>query len=216
MALARALSMACPAGWRAWLLLHLCVGVWKNDGVEIIANDQGNRTTPSYVAFTDTERFIGETAKNQVARNPDNTSLDAKRLIGRKLADPIVQADIKLWPFKAIAGPGDKPMIVVNSGGEEKKFHPGEASSMILLKMKATAEAYLSCKINVAGVAVPAFFNDSQRQATNVAGPTSCIDVLHLTTAPTAAAITYGFDKEGCGAQATSSSRMSTSARSMA
>ncbi len=131
------------------------------------------------------------------------------------MADPIVQADIKLWPFKAIAGPGDEPMIVVNSGGEEKKFHPGEASSMILLKMKATAEAYLSCKINVAGVAVPAFFNDSQRQATNDAGPISGMNVMRTTKAPTAAAITYGFDKEGCGAQATSSSRMSTAARSM-
>ena len=131
------------------------------------------------------------------------------------MADPIVQADIKLWPFKAIAGPGDKPMIVVNSGGEEKKFHPEEVSSMSLLKMKATAEAYLSCKINVAGVTVPAFFNDSQRQATKDAGPISGMDVLRITNAPTAAAITYGFDKEGCCAQATASSRMSTSARAI-
>merc|ERR1711972_982632 len=115
----------------------------KNDGVEIIANDQGNRTTPSYVAFTDTERLIGDAAKNQVARNPENTVFDAKRLIGRKFADPIVQADIKLWPFKVISGQGDKPMIVVNSQGEEKKFHPEEVSSMVLLKMKETAEAYL-------------------------------------------------------------------------
>ena len=105
---------------------YSCVGVWKNDGVEIIANDQGNRTTPSYVAFTDTERLIGDAAKNQVARNPENTVFDAKRLIGRKFADPITQADMKLWPFKCIAGAGDKPMIVVNAQGEEKKFHPEE------------------------------------------------------------------------------------------
>jgi len=103
---------------------YSCVGVWKNDGVEIIANDQGNRTTPSYVAFTDTERLIGDAAKNQVARNPENTVFDAKRLIGRKFADPIVQADIKLWPFKVISGAGDKPMLVVNSQGEEKKIPP--------------------------------------------------------------------------------------------
>ena len=101
---------------------YSCVGVWKNDGVEIIANDQGNRTTPSYVAFTDTERLIGDAAKNQVARNPENTVFDAKRLIGRKFADPIVQADIKLWPFKCVAGQGDKPIIVVKVEGEEKKL----------------------------------------------------------------------------------------------
>jgi L1 cell adhesion molecule like protein len=103
---------------------YSCVGVWKNDGVEIIANDQGNRTTPSYVAFTDSERLIGDAAKNQVARNPENTVFDAKRLIGRKFADSIVQSDIKLWPFKVIAGPGDKPMIQVHSQGEDKKIPP--------------------------------------------------------------------------------------------
>eukprot|EP00419_Tripos_fusus_P035802 CAMPEP_0172777220 /NCGR_PEP_ID=MMETSP1074-20121228/201282_1 /TAXON_ID=2916 /ORGANISM="Ceratium fusus, Strain PA161109" /LENGTH=732 /DNA_ID=CAMNT_0013614133 /DNA_START=63 /DNA_END=2263 /DNA_ORIENTATION=+ len=134
---------------------YSCVGVWKNDGVEIIANDQGNRTTPSYVAFTDTERLIGDAAKNQVARNPENTVFDAKRLIGRKFADPIVQSDIKLWPFKVISGPGDKPMIQVTASGEDKKFHPEEVSSMILLKMKETAEAYLGGKINDAVVTVP-------------------------------------------------------------
>lgn len=128
---------------------YSCVGVWKNDGVEIIANDQGNRTTPSYVAFTDTERLIGDAAKNQVARNPENTVFDAKRLIGRKFADPIVQADAKLWPFKLIAGAGDKPMIQVNYMAEEKKFHPEEISSMVLNKMKEVAEAFLGGKVYI-------------------------------------------------------------------
>ena len=112
---------------------YSCVGVWKNDGVEIIANDQGNRTTPSYVAFTDTERLIGDAAKNQVARNPENTVFDAKRLIGRKFADPIVQADIKLWPFKVIAGQGDKPIIVVKVEGEEKKFPDMSKNSFVVV-----------------------------------------------------------------------------------
>jgi len=178
---------------------YSCVGVWKNDGVEIIANDQGNRTTPSYVAFTDTERLIGDAAKNQTARNPENTVFDAKRLIGRKFADPIVQADIKLWPFKVVSGPGDKPMIEVNSQGEDKKFHPEEISSMILLKMKETAEAYLGTKLNDAVVTVPAYFNDSQRQATKDAGTISGMNVLRIINEPTAAAIAYGLDKKGSG-----------------
>merc|ERR1719401_2410141 len=178
---------------------YSCVGVWKNDGVEIIANDQGNRTTPSYVAFTDTERLIGDAAKNQVARNPENTVFDAKRLIGRKFADPIVQADIKLWPFKVAAGAGDKPMIEVTASGENKKFHPEEISSMILLKMKETAEAYLGSKINDAVVTVPAYFNDSQRQATKDAGQICGLNVLRIINEPTAAAIAYGLDKKGSG-----------------
>jgi len=178
---------------------YSCVGVWKNDGVEIIANDQGNRTTPSYVAFTDTERLIGDAAKNQVARNPENTVFDAKRLIGRKFADPIVQADIKLWPFKVEPGQGDKPMIVVTVNGENKKYHPEEISSMILLKMKETAEAYLGQKINDAVVTVPAYFNDSQRQATKDAGTISGLNVLRIINEPTAAAIAYGLDKKGSG-----------------
>jgi len=157
---------------------YSCVGVWKNDGVEIIANDQGNRTTPSYVAFTDSERLIGDAAKNQVARNPENTVFDAKRLIGRKFKDSIVQADIKLWPFKVIAGQGDKPMIVANAAGEEKKYHPEEISSMILTYMKDTAEAYLGSKVNDAVVTVPAYFNDSQRQATKDAGQICGLNVL--------------------------------------
>jgi heat shock protein 1/8 len=178
---------------------YSCVGVWKNDGVEIIANDQGNRTTPSYVAFTDSERLIGDAAKNQVARNPENTVFDAKRLIGRKFSDAVVQADIKLWPFKVIAGAGEKPMIVVQANGEEKKFHPEEISSMILIKMKETAEAYLGTKVNDAVVTVPAYFNDSQRQATKDAGQICGLNVLRIINEPTAAAIAYGLDKKGSG-----------------
>merc|ERR1712056_168746 len=168
-------------------------------GVEIIANDQGNRTTPSYVAFTDTERLIGDAAKNQVARNPENTVFDAKRLIGRKFADPITQADMKLWPFKCIAGSGDKPMIVVQYQGEEKKFHPEEVSSIVLIKMKETAEAYLGTKVADAVVTVPAYFNDSQRQATKDAGQICGLNVLRIINETTAAAIAYGLDKKGSG-----------------
>jgi len=178
---------------------YSCVGVWKNDGVEIIANDQGNRTTPSYVAFTDTERLIGDAAKNQVARNPENTVFDAKRLIGRKFNDPIVQADIKLWPFKVVCGPGEKPLIEVTLEGESKKFHPEEISSMILIKMRETAEAYLGQSVTDAVVTVPAYFNDSQRQATKDAGTISGLNVLRIINEPTAAAIAYGMDKKGSG-----------------
>jgi len=178
---------------------YSCVGVWKNDGVEIIANDQGNRTTPSYVAFTDTERLIGDAAKNQTARNPENTVFDAKRLIGRKFNDPTVQADMKLWPFKLVAGTGDKPMIQVSYQAETKKFHPEEISSMILTKMKETAEAYLGVAVNDAVVTVPAYFNDSQRQATKDAGAICGLNVLRIINEPTAAAIAYGLDKKGTG-----------------
>ena len=115
---------------------YSCVGIWQNERVQIIANDQGNRTTPSYVAFTDTERLIGDAAKNQTAKNPINTIFDAKRLIGRKFSDPIVQKDCKLWPFKVEAGADDKPCIVVKYKGETKKFHAEEISSMILTKMR--------------------------------------------------------------------------------
>jgi len=180
---------------------YSCVGVMKNDTVEIIANDQGNRTTPSYVAFTDTERLIGDAAKNQAARNPENTVFDAKRLIGRKFADPIVQSDIKLWPFKVIAGSGDKPMIQVTHNGEDKKFNPEEVSSMILNKMKETAESYLGGKVTDAVVTVPAYFNDSQRQATKDAGSICGLNVLRIINEPTAAAISYGLDKKGMGEQ---------------
>jgi len=180
---------------------YSCVGVMKNDTVEIIANDQGNRTTPSYVAFTDTERLIGDAAKNQAARNPENTVFDAKRLIGRKFNDPIVQSDVKLWPFKVIPGANDKPVIQVTYQAEEKKFHPEEVSSMILTKMKETAEAYLGATVSDAVVTVPAYFNDSQRQATKDAGSICGLNVLRIINEPTAAAIAYGLDKKGGGEQ---------------
>lgn len=176
---------------------YSCVGVWQNDRVEIIPNDQGNRTTPSYVAFTDTERLIGDAAKNQVAMNPQNTVFDAKRLIGRRYSDPSVQADMRHWPFKVVAGPGDKPMIVVQYKGEEKHFAPEEISSMVLTKMKEVAEAFLGHTVKNAVVTVPAYFNDSQRQATKDAGAISGLNVMRIINEPTAAAIAYGLDKKG-------------------
>ena len=180
---------------------YSCVGVWQNDKVEIIANDQGNRTTPSYVAFTDTERLIGDAAKNQVARNPENTVFDAKRLIGRKFDDPIVQGDMKLWPFTVVRGTDQRPQIVVQFKGEQKKFFAEEISAMVLLKMKETAEAFLGRTIKHAVVTVPAYFNDSQRQATKDAGVISGLDVKRIINEPTAAAIAYGLDKKSQGEQ---------------
>lgn len=178
---------------------YSCVGVWQNDKVEIIANDQGLNTTPSYVAFTEEERLIGDAAKNQTARNPTNTVFDAKRLIGRKFSDKTVQADVKLWPFKVESGPNEKPMIVVNFKGEQKKFQAEEISSMVLLKMKEIAEAYLGKTVKNAVVTVPAYFNDSQRQATKDAGTISGLNVQRIINEPTAAAIAYGLDKKGEG-----------------
>eukprot|EP00253_Pinus_taeda_P018046 PITA_18046 len=175
---------------------YSCVGVWQHDRVEIIANDQGNRTTPSYVAFTDTERLIGDAAKNQVAMNPINTVFDAKRLIGRRFSDPSVVSDAKLWPFKVISGVGDKPSIVVTYKGEEKHFAAEEISSMVLTKMKEIAEAYLGTTVKNAVVTVPAYFNDSQRQATKDAGAISGLNVVRIINEPTAAAIAYGLDKK--------------------
>ncbi|CEJ03693.1 Putative KLLA0E20527p [Rhizopus microsporus] len=144
---------------------YSCVGVWQNDRVEIIANDQGNRTTPSYVAFTDTERLIGDAAKNQVAMNPHNTVFDAKRMIGRRFNDPEIQADMKHWPFKVVDKDG-KPNIQVEHKGETKTFTPEEISSMVLTKMRETSESYLGTTVSSAVITVPAYFNDSQRQAT--------------------------------------------------
>jgi len=140
---------------------YSCVGVWQNDKVEIVANDQGLNTTPSYVAFTNQERLIGDSAKAQTARNPKNTVFDAKRLIGRKFADANVQKDMKLWPFKVVSGPQDKPLISVNYMGEEKKFQAEEISSMVLVKMKEIAETYLGKDVKKAVVTVPAYFNDA-------------------------------------------------------
>jgi len=174
---------------------YSCVGVFQHGKVEIIANDQGNRTTPSYVGFTDTERLIGGSAKNQVAMNPVNTVFDAKRLIGREFNDPDVQKDMKLWPFKVVDC-NTKPKIEVEYLGETKQFFPEEVSSMVLLKMKATAEAYLGKEVTDAVVTVPAYFNDSQRKATKDAGTISGLNVLRIINEPTAAAIAYGLDKK--------------------
>merc|ERR1712188_130105 len=178
---------------------YSCVGIWQNDRVEIIANDQGNRTTPSYVAFTDTERLIGDAAKNQVAMNPTNSVFDAKRLIGRKFNDPVVQSDMKHWPFKVVAKDGDKPHITVNFKGEEKTFSPEEISSMVLNKMKETGEAFTGKTVKDVVVTVPAYFNDSQRQATKDAGTIAGLNVMRIINEPTAAAIAYGLDKKTAG-----------------
>jgi len=174
---------------------YSCVGVFQHGKVEIIANDQGNRTTPSYVAFTDTERLIGDPAKNQVAINPTNTIFDAKRLIGRKFEDSTVQSDMKHWPFEVVDAAG-RPKLQVEYKNETKTFTPEEVSSMVLTKMKETAEAYLGHAVNDAVVTVPAYFNDSQRQATKDAGVISGLNVLRIINEPTAAAIAYGLDKK--------------------
>jgi len=175
---------------------YSCVGVWQNDRVEIIANDQGNRTTPSYVAFTENnERLIGDAAKNQTAMNPKNTVFDAKRLIGRKFSDQQVQDDMKDWSYKVIPGPADKPMIEVEFNGETKQFAAEEISSMVLTKMKDIAESYLGKKVTDAVVTVPAYFNDSQRQATKDAATIAGLNCLRIINEPTAAAIAYGLDK---------------------
>ena len=178
---------------------YSCVGVWQNDKVEIVANDQGINTTPSYVAFTEEERLIGDAAKNQVARNPTNTVFDAKRLIGRKFNDESVQADIKLWPFKVVSGPAEKPLIQVEYQGEQKKFQAEEISSMVLIKMKEIAETYLGKPVKNAVITVPAYFNDSQRQSTKDAGVISGLNVQRIINEPTAAAIAYGLDKSDQG-----------------
>ncbi|KAH8340842.1 hypothetical protein KR059_007938 [Drosophila kikkawai] len=174
---------------------YSCVGVWQNNKVEIIANDQGNRTTPSYVAFNDTERLIGDAAKNQVAMNAKNTVFDAKRLIGRKFDDPKIQEDLKHWPFKVINDKG-KPKIEVEFKGERKRFAPEEISSMVLTKMREIAELYLGGKVKDAVITVPAYFNDSQRQATKDAGSIAGLNVLRIINEPTAAALAYGLDKD--------------------
>ena len=174
---------------------YSCVGVFQHGKVEIIANDQGNRTTPSYVAFTDTERLIGDAAKNQVAMNPTNTVFDAKRLIGRKFNDDTVQKDMKHWSFKVV-NDNSKPKIGVEHKYEQKTFTPEEISSMVLTKMKETAESYLGSQVKDAVITVPAYFNDSQRQATKDAGVIAGLNVLRIINEPTAAAIAYGLDKK--------------------
>merc|ERR1711976_832429 len=177
---------------------YSCVGVFQHGKVEIIANDQGNRTTPSYVAFNDIERLIGDAAKNQVAMNPTNTIFDAKRLIGRKFTDSAVQSDMKHWPFKVINVSG-KPKLQVEYKSETKNFTPEEISAMVLTKMKETAEAYLGKEVKDAVVTVPAYFNDSQRQATKDAGIIAGLNIMRIINEPTAAAIAYGLDKKKTG-----------------
>jgi L1 cell adhesion molecule like protein len=175
---------------------YSCVGVWQNDRVEIIANDQGQRTTPSYVSFSDSERLIGDAAKNQSSMNPENTVFDAKRLIGRKFNDASVQSDLKHFPFKVVSGKDDKPLVEVNYKGEKKQFSPEEISSMVLVKMKDIAEKYLGEEISDVVITCPAYFNDSQRQATKDAGAITGLNVLRIINEPTAAAIAYGLDKQ--------------------
>jgi len=174
---------------------YSCVGWWKDNRCEIIANDQGNRTTPSYVGFTEKERLIGDGAKNQSSINPENTIFDAKRLIGRKYDDKILQSDIKQFPFKVISK-DNKPMIQVKYRNELKDFSPEEISSMILVKMKETAEAFIGQEVKDAVVTVPAYFNDAQRQATKDAGVIAGLNVLRIINEPTAAAIAYGLDNK--------------------
>ena len=175
---------------------YSAVGVWKDGRVEIIANDQGNRTTPSYVAFNSTERLIGDAAKNQAAMNPYNTIYDAKRLIGRKFKETVVQDDMKLWPFKVVADESDRPQIQVDYKDEPKKFYPEEISSMVITKMKEIAEDYLGTKVTDIVITVPAYFNDQQRQATKDAGAIAGLNVLRIINEPTAAAIAYGLDNK--------------------
>ncbi|KAJ6881400.1 luminal-binding protein 5-like [Populus alba x Populus x berolinensis] len=176
---------------------YSCVGVYKNGHVEIIANDQGNRITPSWVAFTDSERLIGEAAKNQAAANPERTIFDVKRLIGRVYGDKEVQKDMKLFPYKIVNKDG-KPYIEVKiKDGETKVFSPEEISAMVITKMKETAEAFLGKKIKDAVITVPAYFNDAQRQATKDAGVIAGVRVARIINEPTAAAIAYGLDKKG-------------------
>jgi heat shock protein 5 len=177
---------------------YSCVGVYKNGKVDILANDQGNRITPSYVAWEAErgERLIGDAAKNQATINPENTVFDAKRLIGRAFKDKTVQKDMKMWPFGVI-NKNSRPYIVVDVNGEKKEFAPEEISAMVLKKMKATAEAVLDEEVKNAVVTVPAYFNDAQRQATKDAGAISGMRVMRIINEPTAAAIAYGLDKKG-------------------
>jgi heat shock 70kDa protein 1/2/6/8 len=180
---------------------YSCVGLWREalDGVEILANEGGSKTTPSYVAFTNEgERLIGEAAKNQVALNPRNTVFDAKRLLGRKFSDPIVQRDIQHWSFSVVRDDekSDNPLIEVEVGGKKRTFQPQEISSMVLSKMRSIVERVVQCEVKEAVITVPAYFSDSQRNATKDAGTIAGLNVLRIINEPTAAAIAYGLDKQ--------------------
>ncbi|CAN6284734.1 unnamed protein product [Urochloa humidicola] len=174
---------------------YSCVAVWRHDRAEIIANDQGNRLTPSCVAFRGAEMHVGDAAVNQAALNPTNTIVEVKRLIGRRFGEKTVQEDAKLWPFKVIAGREDKPMVVVQYQGKERQFTPEEISAMVLAKMRETAEVYLDKPIKNAIITVPVYFNDAQRQATIDAGTIAGLNVMRVINEPTAAALAYGLEK---------------------
>eukprot|EP00750_Incisomonas_marina_P005630 INCI14056.1.p1 GENE.INCI14056.1~~INCI14056.1.p1 ORF type:complete len:624 (+),score=104.52 INCI14056.1:585-2456(+) len=171
---------------------YSCVGAWCDGKIEIIPNEQGYRTTPSCVSFTESERFVGESASSQAISNPANTVFDAKRLLGRKFHDPIVQSEMHTWPFKVKKGPEDRPKIAVTFKGQEKEYFPEEISAMVLSKLKTTAEAFLDGEVSGAVVTVPAHFNDAQRNATNDAGKIAGLNVMYLLNEPTAAAIAFG------------------------
>jgi len=173
-----------------------CVGIYRNGMVEVIANDQGNRTTPSFVSFTSEERLIGDAAKSSASSNPKNTVYDAKRMIGRNFNDTAVQEEMKHYSYDVV-NKNNKPVIEVEYRNEKKQFTPEEISSMILYKMKEVAEAYLGETVKDAVITVPAYFNDAQRQATKDAGAIAGLNVLRIINEPTAAAIAYGLDKKG-------------------
>ncbi|AYV85046.1 MAG: putative heat shock 70 kDa protein [Satyrvirus sp.] len=174
---------------------YSCVAVWKNGKVEIIPNDQGNRTTPSYVSFGENECLVGDAAKNQVAMNPTNTVFDAKRLIGREFNDKSIQENLRHWPFKVINVKG-KPFIEVEYEKQTKQFSPEQISSMVLMKMKQIANTFLGQEVTDAVITVPAYFNDSQRQATKDAGRISGLNVIRIINEPTAASLAYGLEKK--------------------
>jgi len=174
---------------------YSCVAVYQNGKVEIIANEQGNRTTPSWVSFTDDERLIGDAAKSASGQNIQNTVYEFKRMMGRDYSDSVLQRDMKLFPFKVVSDSG-KPKVEITYKNEMKKFSPEELSAMILTKMKTIAEGYLGEKVTNAVITVPAYFNDAQRQATKDAGVIAGLNVLRVINEPTAAAIAYGLDKK--------------------
>jgi L1 cell adhesion molecule like protein len=178
---------------------YSCVGVWQNDRVEIIASETGNRTVPSMVAFTDTERLIGDSAKGVAATFPESTVFDAKRMIGREFSDPLLQKDKEHFPFPVVNDGKGRPQIQVATKDGQKTFYPEEISAMVLQKMKAIAETYLGETVKDAVVTVPAYFNDTQRQSTKDACVIAGLNPLRIINEPTAAAIAYGLDKQGAG-----------------
>lgn len=175
---------------------YSCVGVFKNGKVEILANDQGERTTPSYVAFTDEERLVGTLAKKYSSMNPSNVLFDVKRFIGRKFSDPVLQKDLKYFPYEVENDGQDRPRMVVTVNGKVEKYYPEQISALVLSYMKKTAENYLGCDVKNAVITVPAYFNDGQRQATKDAGKIAGLNVLRVINEPTSASIAYGLDKD--------------------